>query len=312
MRKLLSGLVAGGRKICRKKTSPASNGEELVDESGYNKLRASTLFSSRWVGTTSDEKAVLITMLAMKDKNGFVSASVSGIAKQAEVSREITRAFIEKLKSPDSDSRTKDNEGRTIVEVNGGFLFLNHFLHRDGKRKKEVVRETGPSTGTSPALAHCREGFDSIPQMSDQIRSDGISNTNSITDRITESWHPAERAALAGMTELEQKVFVKARSYAERAAAKGEPHCPIIQNHVAKGCKCSQPHISGVINKFVDKKYLIVAVPSVKVKGRNTQARYRWNLPTTLSMPPWDEDGDDSDLSGSASGRTAAGNEIPF
>lgn len=70
-------------------------------------------------------------MLAMCDKYGVIECSLPGLADAARVSREECVEALRVLMSPDPDSRTKDNEGRRIGEVEGGWRILNHAKYRD-------------------------------------------------------------------------------------------------------------------------------------------------------------------------------------
>ena len=97
---------------------------------GYTKVFGSMLDSSIWL-EDSDTKVVWMTLLLMKDKNGFVRASVLGIAHRSMVNLEKVKAALKKFKEPDEYSTTKDNEGRRIEEVDGGFIILNHKKYRD-------------------------------------------------------------------------------------------------------------------------------------------------------------------------------------
>lgn len=70
-------------------------------------------------------------MLALADRFGDVAGTVPGIASQAHVPLESARAAIERLESPDPDSRTPDHEGRRIKRISGGWNILNHKMYRD-------------------------------------------------------------------------------------------------------------------------------------------------------------------------------------
>ena len=96
----------------------------------YTKLFQSIITSTIW---TEDDKTriVWITMLALSDKNGEIAGSVPGIARMAGVSVEAASAAIRKFLSPDEYSRTKDDEGRRIQEIDGGWSLLNHRKYRD-------------------------------------------------------------------------------------------------------------------------------------------------------------------------------------
>jgi len=75
-------------------------------------------------------RIVWITMLAIADADGKVSAAIPGLASVANVSVEDCENSIGKLKSPDSYSRTKDFEGRRIEETDGGWNILNYLKYR--------------------------------------------------------------------------------------------------------------------------------------------------------------------------------------
>jgi diadenosine tetraphosphate (Ap4A) HIT family hydrolase len=91
----------------------------------FTKLWASILDSSVW-REPPGHRLVWIAMLLMKDRNGFVGASIDGLARRANVSEEETRAAIESFLAPDPRSRNQDHEGRRIVVVPRGWHILNH------------------------------------------------------------------------------------------------------------------------------------------------------------------------------------------
>ena len=76
-------------------------------------------------------------MLAIADKNGEIQASVPGLARLAAVPLDDCRAAITKFLSPDLDSRTKDDQGRRIEEIDGGWALLNFRKYREMASKEE-------------------------------------------------------------------------------------------------------------------------------------------------------------------------------
>lgn len=111
----------------------------------YTKLFNSIITSTIW---SEDDKTriVWITMLALADKNGEVQGSIPGLARLAGVSVEACGKAIEKFLSPDPHSRTKDDEGRRIEEIDGGWHLLNHDKYRrmaslDEAKEKNVERQ---------------------------------------------------------------------------------------------------------------------------------------------------------------------------
>jgi len=96
---------------------------------GYTKLFSNILTSSIWM----EEKAtriLWITMLAMADRDGEVMASVPGLAHTANITRQECVDGLRVLMEPDHDSRTTDNDGRRIAEIDGGWMVLNHHIYR--------------------------------------------------------------------------------------------------------------------------------------------------------------------------------------
>ena len=70
-------------------------------------------------------------MLALADRHGVVEASVPGLADMARVSREECDAALLELSSPDPDSRSRNDQGRRVRQIDGGWQILNHAKYRD-------------------------------------------------------------------------------------------------------------------------------------------------------------------------------------
>lgn len=64
-------------------------------------------------------------MLALRNKDGEIFASLGGLAHQARVSKEKTALAIKKFLLPEDDSSSRD-DGRRIEEIQGGWRLLNH------------------------------------------------------------------------------------------------------------------------------------------------------------------------------------------
>jgi len=111
----------------------------------YTKLFPSLLTSTVWL-ESAETRLVWITMLALADRDGLVEASVPGLAKLAGVSREACDEALRVFSSPDPDSRSKREEGRRIVAVDGGWLLVNHLDYRQKasaveRREKATLRQ---------------------------------------------------------------------------------------------------------------------------------------------------------------------------
>lgn len=111
----------------------------------YTKLFNSIVTSTIW---TEDDKTriVWITMLALADKNGEVQGSIPGLARIAGVDVDACRYAMGRFLSPDPDSRTKDDEGRRVEEIDGGWYLLNHRKYREmasdaDRREQAAIRQ---------------------------------------------------------------------------------------------------------------------------------------------------------------------------
>jgi hypothetical protein len=96
---------------------------------GFTKLFNTIVTSTIW---QEDDKTriVWITMLAIADHDGIVSAAVPGLASVAHVDVGSTEKALKNLASPDEYSRTQDFEGRRIEVIDGGWLILNYEKYR--------------------------------------------------------------------------------------------------------------------------------------------------------------------------------------
>lgn len=112
---------------------------------GYTKLASSILTSTIWVEDT-DTRIVWFTLLALANKDGEVEGSIPGLASIARVPVEACRAAMAKFLAPDADSRTKDDEGRRVELIDGGWLLLNYTKYRerasdDDRRQQAAQRQ---------------------------------------------------------------------------------------------------------------------------------------------------------------------------
>jgi hypothetical protein len=106
--------------------------------SGFTKLYNQIITSSIW---SEDDKVRImwITLLASADPKGYVSGSIPGMAAIARMSLPDAKRSIKTLCSPDPYSRSKENEGRRLEEVDGGWVILNYPKYR-AKRDPEERR----------------------------------------------------------------------------------------------------------------------------------------------------------------------------
>jgi hypothetical protein len=102
----------------------------------YTKLFHSILDSTIW-RESKETRLVWVTILAMTDRDGMVLASVPGLADRAKVSLDECQVALKVMLGPDKWSRDKENEGRRLREVDGGWEVLNHRKYRELMSKEE-------------------------------------------------------------------------------------------------------------------------------------------------------------------------------
>lgn len=99
--------------------------------------------SSVW--DQNDKVRILwITMLALKDSQGKVNASITGLANSARMSIPDAEKALKVLMAPDPYSRSKESQGKRVAECEGGWIILNFRKYRDmiGKyHRKEMQAE---------------------------------------------------------------------------------------------------------------------------------------------------------------------------
>jgi len=253
----------------------------------FTPLHRSILASSRWTLSDSDGKLVLVTLLTLKEKNGFVPASVPGIAHMAGVSVEAARKAIEALKSPDPYSRSRQNEGRTIEEVDGGFRFLNNaaYLERARARPSMDEREK-PPTKIERTDAIQYNSATSQPQTTYE------KPLNPTSQEALNGWHHDELAVLSALRgKGERGIFIIARGFAELAASKGETDFALATSHIAKELNITHQRASELRSSMVRKGVIKETKPFSREE--NKAARYRWALPTTIPCVPEPESDED-------------------
>ena len=128
----------------------------MTSMSGYTKLFNSILASTVW-REPMEVRIVWITLLAMADKDGIAEGSVPGLADFARIPVEATRKALERLSSPDPDSRSQEHDGRRIQAVDGGWQLLNHAKYRakmgaDERREYNRLKQAQYRAGLSPSI----------------------------------------------------------------------------------------------------------------------------------------------------------------
>lgn len=109
----------------------------------FTKLFSSITDSSIW-SEDSDTKVVWVTLLAMADSKGIISASIPGLSKRSGVSMKKTEEALTKFEGPDKYSRSKEFEGRRLLKIDDGWQLLNYTKYRERRNeaeRKEYLKE---------------------------------------------------------------------------------------------------------------------------------------------------------------------------
>lgn len=110
---------------------------------GYTKLFSDIITSTIWQ-EPNDMRVLWITMLALKDREQIVRATVPALAKLANISNEECEGYLDRFQKPDKYSRSTEHEGRRIAPAEGGWLIINGEKYRDklnSEDRKEQVRQ---------------------------------------------------------------------------------------------------------------------------------------------------------------------------
>lgn len=108
---------------------------------GYTKLFTRILDSTIW--REPDETRILwITMLALADQDGIVQSTIPGLADRARISLEECERSLERFQQPDKYSWSKEEEGRRIKVVDGGWFLINHSKYRALLSKEDQAEKT--------------------------------------------------------------------------------------------------------------------------------------------------------------------------
>lgn len=107
-------------------------------------IDAEILSSSVW-SEAAHVRLVWLTLLILCDTEGNIGAAMPGIARAAGVSLDEAEDAMRRFQEPDQYSRTKDNDGRRIVQVERGWHILNFSdalarLSRERAKSRERVQ----------------------------------------------------------------------------------------------------------------------------------------------------------------------------
>ncbi len=109
-----------------------------MSDAGFTLLWSKTLRSSLWVKESKETRLVWLTMLMLKNADGVVICSLPGLADAAKVTEGECDSALSVLLSPDPKSTSKAEEGRRVLEVEGGWRIVNSDLYRFSSEAKRA------------------------------------------------------------------------------------------------------------------------------------------------------------------------------
>lgn len=123
---------------------------------------------------------------------GFVRAAGVGIIRMAIMEQELGLAALERLASPDPQSRSGEFDGRRLVRVDGGYIVLNYIKYRERDygaaermRRLRQRRMTPPSDGVTPNRCDVPPN---VTQAEAEAEAEKINNTGVIEPTFTTFW----------------------------------------------------------------------------------------------------------------------------
>jgi hypothetical protein len=186
-------------------------------QESFTKLVASLLSSTVW-NEDNETRIVWITMLALADRRGYVGASLPGLAHQARVPIEAVEKALSRLSSPDPHSRSKELDGRRIIDAERGWLIVNYGKHRgfrdfDERREYDRDRKRRERSADVPSVHTC-------PPMSAAVRRGPLESAESAH---AEAEADTEADRDLGSYQIEDQHNTEVRTGADRARAEKSP-----------------------------------------------------------------------------------------
>ncbi len=151
---------------------------------GFTKLDSGIVDSSVWSESLAT-RVVWVTILAKCDPDGMVRCARSGLRRASNVTEEEFDTAIQKLESPDPESRTKAEEGRRIREVEGGWLVINYCKYRQFSYSlnPDAVRMREKRSERSERVQNV-QSVQNIPERSASLLPSPSSSSSSEEDKI--------------------------------------------------------------------------------------------------------------------------------
>lgn len=120
----------------------------MAQDEGWFKVSRRLLDSSRWFMEDPQTIKLLVFLVALaqdplNEEPGTVRIGDTGLAQRTGLQIDFVRAAIDRLSSPDPESRTVtyDPEGRTLERVPGGVRLINFDLYHPGMVENAMYKK---------------------------------------------------------------------------------------------------------------------------------------------------------------------------
>jgi hypothetical protein len=225
---------------------------------GFTKLFSSIITSSIW---SEDDKTRImwITMLASADARGHVSGSIPGMAAIARMSVEEAKNSIRSLCQPDPYSRSSENDGRRLIEIEGGWLITNYAKYRLGRnpeKRREQNRKAQEKFRRKPKVSQNKQEVSKRKQKN----ADVIMRNQSKKFNVSETFVEKEVTTKNRKPKVSQCKPMSAKAEAEDnnppiVPPKGETS--VFDNNQQPQAKCSKTTIGSDNGKLFEQFWAI-------------------------------------------------------
>jgi len=185
---------------------------------GFVKLDGGIVDSSVWM-QPDDVLRVWIALLAKCDGYGLVRASIPAMAHLCRTTPERFQHILLILTSPDPYSRTADDDGRRLRQIEGGWLIVNYVKYRElvqtkphihaerqRKYRKRLKERDDRVTGDASPVTRDAEGEGEGEVEASSLRSEASSSGDDVTN-----------TAIAELTSLEGRKAERLKQVTQEA-----------------------------------------------------------------------------------------------
>lgn len=169
--------------------------------SAYSKLDCGIVHSSVWQ-EPHDVRVSWITMLALTDYHGQVRASIPALAKLNDVSLQRMEEIIDIFLSPDPYSRTRENEGRRLEEIDGGWQVINYASYRDGLKQPDSTNAERQARFRHKNKRNDSNGSNGVTDRYVTLRNAPVTAHNGYSDSDSDSDSKSEESTTYSCLEL--------------------------------------------------------------------------------------------------------------